>query len=73
MEKVLSILYAELHCTDNAQYYKLKFDDSLVPSEGKDNSKQRDILEYARKHFNPLYFIRSYPSDKRKIEMSFDL
>ena len=27
----------------------------------------------ARTKFQPLYFIRSYPTDKKKIEMSFDL
>jgi hypothetical protein len=38
--------------------------------EDKDAQKSFD---YASKHFRPLYFIRSYPSDKKKIEMSFDL
>jgi len=30
-------------------------------------------FEFAAKNFKPLYFIRGYPSDPKKVEMSFDL
>lgn len=30
-------------------------------------------LRFAVKNFAPLYFIRSYPSDKRQVEMIFNL
>lgn len=39
----------------------------------KDDKEAQEGYEYAEKHFRPLYFIRSYPEDKKKIEMSFDL
>jgi hypothetical protein len=44
------------------------------------NSKARESdpeaqkqFEFAAKNFKPLYFIRGYPSDPKKVEMSFDL
>lgn len=44
----------------------------MASTERKDPTAQKQFA-YARKSFQPLYFIRSYPSDKKKIEMSFDL
>jgi hypothetical protein len=44
----------------------------MASTETKDPNAQQQF-DYARKSFQPLYFIRSYPNDKKKIEMSFDL
>ncbi|KIM34211.1 hypothetical protein M408DRAFT_325676 [Serendipita vermifera MAFF 305830] len=63
------------HC-DQAymeKYYQLRFDEALFASKGNGGQEDRDAFKFAQENFNPLYFIRSYPSDKRKIEMSFDL
>lgn len=45
---------------------------SQDPERLKDEDTHKSY-EFAEKNFSPLYFIRSYPSDKKKIEMSFDL
>lgn len=37
------------------------------------DKEAEEAFDFAEKHFRPLYFIRSYPNDKKKIEMSFDL
>ncbi|CAG8666719.1 9379_t:CDS:2 [Acaulospora colombiana] len=63
------------HCDRDymEKYYQLDFKEELFSSERKDNPKELEKMDYAKKNFKPLYFIRSYPADKRKIEMSFDL
>lgn len=33
---------------------------------------QTTRLEMAKKSFRPIYYIKMYPSDKSKLEMSFD-
>jgi hypothetical protein len=33
----------------------------------------QDKYAFAEDNFKPLYYIRSYPTDKLKVEMSFDL
>ncbi|KAG8832475.1 hypothetical protein FRC17_001296 [Serendipita sp. 399] len=55
------------------KYYRLKFQDDLFSAKRKDDPKAQESKDFAMNNFKPLYFIRSYPSDKRKIEMSFDL
>lgn len=55
------------------KYYRLQFDEKLFSEQRKDDPKERGKAEFAKENFKPLYFIRSYPSDKKKIEMSFDL
>ncbi|KAH7889113.1 hypothetical protein F5I97DRAFT_1941780 [Phlebopus sp. FC_14] len=53
------------------KYYRLQYDPSLNSSRT-DEGAQRSY-DLAQKDFAPLYFIRSYPHDKKKVEMSFDL
>ena len=53
------------------QYYRLHYDSSLNSSRMDEDAKK--AYELAEKEFAPLYFIRSYPDDKKKVEMSFDL
>jgi hypothetical protein len=55
------------------QHYRVKYDPSLHSTQVSDDPAKKEQFEYAEKHFSPLYFIRSYPDDKRKVEMSFDL
>ncbi|TFK71507.1 nucleotide-binding domain-containing protein [Pluteus cervinus] len=55
------------------KYYRVAYDPRLASSKTKENEERRRRCEYAEKNFAPLYFIRSYPTDKSKIEMSFDL
>ncbi|KAG8848998.1 hypothetical protein FRB91_010324 [Serendipita sp. 411] len=55
------------------KYYQLKFQEDLFSSKRKEDPKAQQSKEFAKRNFKPLYFIRSYPADKRKIEMSFDL
>ncbi|KAK4046052.1 hypothetical protein OIV83_006398 [Microbotryomycetes sp. JL201] len=56
-----------------AQYYNVEYDKSFESDKRKDDKEAQEQYEFASKHFRPLYFIRSYPEDKKKIEMSFDL
>ncbi|PVG03214.1 FAD/NAD(P)-binding domain-containing protein [Serendipita vermifera] len=63
------------HCDRDymEKYYQLDFKEDLFSSKRKEDPKELERMDYAKKNFKPLYFIRSYPADKRKIEMSFDL
>ncbi len=45
----------------------------LCSEKYKDDPERKKHLEFAEKNFAPLYFIRSYPQDRDKLEMSFDL
>ena len=55
------------------KYYRTEFSTSFK-SERRENHEEADErCSFAEKNFEPLYYIRSYPSDKSKIEMSFDL
>lgn len=51
----------------------MQYDSELRSTQRNDDQEAQDSFAFAEKNFSPLYFIRSYPSDKRKIEMSFDL
>ncbi|KAF5374498.1 hypothetical protein D9615_009112 [Tricholomella constricta] len=55
------------------KYYRVQYDSCLRSMQDPDNVDKQKKFEFAEKHFSPLYFIRSYPNDKRKVEMSFDL
>lgn len=45
-----------------------------MKSAKRENDKEaQKSYDFASKHFRPLYFIHSYPDDKKKVEMSFDL
>ncbi|KAM0786595.1 hypothetical protein ACM66B_002049 [Microbotryomycetes sp. NB124-2] len=55
------------------KYYNVEYDKSFESDKRKDNKEAQEQYDFASKHFRPLYFIRSYPDDKKKIEMSFDL
>lgn len=55
------------------QYYRLKYDHSLRSTARDADEEAQQSFKFAEENFAPLYFIRSYPSDKKKIEMSFDL
>lgn len=45
----------------------------LRSKEHQDDCERRKKYAFAEKSFQPLYFVRSVPEDRRKIEMSFDL
>ncbi|KAH7922328.1 hypothetical protein BV22DRAFT_1113952 [Leucogyrophana mollusca] len=53
------------------KYYRLKYAPSLNST--RTDEEARKGYEFAEKEFAPLYFIRSYPGDREKVEMSFDL
>ncbi|KAF9500731.1 FAD/NAD(P)-binding domain-containing protein [Pleurotus eryngii] len=57
------------------KYYRVRFSDDLPSkkrlAEGDEETKK--AVEFAKDNFKPLYYVRSYPEDKKKIEMSFDL
>ncbi|KAG6840424.1 hypothetical protein C0991_006774 [Blastosporella zonata] len=55
------------------KYYQVKYDPCLRFKTGPDDTDKQQRFKFAEEHFSPLYFIRSYPSDKRRVEMSFDL
>ncbi|KAH0584852.1 hypothetical protein H2248_008130 [Termitomyces sp. 'cryptogamus'] len=55
------------------KYYQVKYDPCLTSRKDPNDHDKQEKFKFAEKYFSPLYFIRSYPSDKRKVEMSFDL
>lgn len=55
------------------KYYRLKFSEELFSKRRREDPKEQEKMNKAKENFNPLYFVRSYPSNKKKIEMSFDL
>lgn len=55
------------------KHYNLEYEKEMASTERDDDKEAQKAFDHAEKHFRPLYFIRSYPSDKKKIEMSFDL
>ncbi|KAG8221447.1 hypothetical protein J3R82DRAFT_1643 [Butyriboletus roseoflavus] len=65
----VSVTHSDLDYMD--KYYRLHYDPSLNSSRTDEDAKK--AYELAQKEFAPLYFIRSYPDDKRKVEMSFNL
>ncbi|KAJ8501616.1 hypothetical protein ONZ45_g12095 [Pleurotus djamor] len=57
------------------KYYRVRFSDELPAKkrlEQGDREAQKAV-DFAKDNFKPLYYVRSYPDDKKKIEMSFDL
>ncbi|KAH0828754.1 hypothetical protein J3R83DRAFT_3178 [Lanmaoa asiatica] len=65
----ISVTHSDMDYMD--KYYRLHYDPSLNSSRTDEDAKK--AYEFAQKDFAPLYFIRSYPDDKKKVEMSFDL
>ncbi|KAF9450049.1 FAD/NAD(P)-binding domain-containing protein [Macrolepiota fuliginosa MF-IS2] len=55
------------------KYYRTKYDPRLNSKKNEDDPERQRQYAFAEKNFQPLYFIRSVPEDKSKIEMSFDL
>ncbi|KZT29612.1 hypothetical protein NEOLEDRAFT_1055262 [Neolentinus lepideus HHB14362 ss-1] len=57
------------------KYYCLEYDPSLRSKKRLEERDEEALkqFDFAEKNFRPLYYVRSYPSDKTKIEMSFDL
>ncbi|KAK2459902.1 hypothetical protein APHAL10511_008102 [Amanita phalloides] len=55
------------------KYYRARYDPILRSEKNQDDPERKKQFEFAQKNFAPLYFIRSYPKDKSKLEMSFDL
>lgn len=51
----------------------MTYDPATVSKEQIKDPEVQKQVKLAEKSFLPLYFIRSYPSDKKKVEMSFDL
>lgn len=54
------------------KYYNITYDPAMRSTKRMDDEAQKQYA-FAAESFDPLYFIRSYPSDKSKVEMSFDL
>ncbi|KAG6873468.1 hypothetical protein C0995_015171 [Termitomyces sp. Mi166 len=48
------------------RYYRVKYDPCLNSRKDTHDHDKQQKFKFAEKHFSPLYFIRSYPSDKRK-------
>ena len=55
------------------KYYRIQYSAELNSKARESDPEARKQFEFAAKNFRPLYFIRGYPSDPRKVEMSFDL
>lgn len=55
------------------KYYNLEYEQAMASTQRDDDAAAQEQIEFAKTQFQPLYFIRSYPDDKKKIEMSFDL
>jgi len=55
------------------QYYRIQYSAELNSKARKSDPEAQKQFEFAAKNFKPLYFIRGYPSDPKKVEMSFDL
>lgn len=68
-EVILMVLLAEYM----KKYYVTEFEESMASKKRHDDAKAQADIKLARENFQPLYFTRSYASDKKKIEMSFDL
>lgn len=72
MEKVRTLV-GQMHpgILTHMQYYQMKpLFDIVSPSQAQEEGEQAPV---AGGKFEPLYFVRTYPSDRSKIEMSFDL
>jgi hypothetical protein len=59
--------------SQSTQYYRTQYSDELRSKSREDDTQAQEQFRKAKEDFRPLYYIRSYPSDKRKVEMSFDL
>ncbi|PFH50038.1 hypothetical protein AMATHDRAFT_75855 [Amanita thiersii Skay4041] len=55
------------------KYYRVRYDPMLCSEKDREDPERQKQFEFAKKNFAPLYFIRSHPKDKSKLEMSFDL
>lgn len=55
------------------KHYVVEFQESLGSTERDDDKEAQKHFAYARNNFQPLYYIKNYADDKKKIEMSFDL
>ncbi|KAJ3561360.1 hypothetical protein NP233_g10242 [Leucocoprinus birnbaumii] len=55
------------------KHYRVRYDPELRSKKDQDDHERRKKYAFAEKSFQPLYFIRSVPDDKSKLEMSFDL
>ncbi|KAM6490729.1 hypothetical protein JOM56_014072 [Amanita muscaria] len=55
------------------KYYRVRYDPTLCSEKNREEPERQKRIKFAEDHFAPLYFIRSYPQDKSKLEMSFDL
>lgn len=55
------------------KYYNLEYEEQMASTQRTNDAEAQSQIDFARNSFQPLYFIRSYESDKKKIEMSFDL
>ncbi|KAM0750661.1 nucleotide-binding domain-containing protein [Meredithblackwellia eburnea MCA 4105] len=55
------------------KYYETSYSSKLASDKRDSDEEAQRQFEFAQDNFNPLYYIRSYPDDKKKVEMSFDL
>lgn len=58
-------------CLYLLQYYETGFNKDLAADPN--NPENQESVRFAEKNFRPLYYTMQYPTDKSKIEMSFDL
>jgi hypothetical protein len=55
------------------KYYNVEYEAAMASTKRDDDAEAQAQFAFAKEGFQPLYFIRSYATDKKKIEMSFDL
>lgn len=75
MKKVRNLRFPSLlpNANRTVQHYHLEYEKSLASTKRENDEEAQKQFTFAKEHFQPLYYIRSYEEDKKKIEMSFDL
>ena len=59
----------------DSDYMRRHYENFYNPSQAVSTlsgSDQSDRIEYGKKSFKPMYYIKSYPEDRSKLEMCFD-
>ena len=55
------------------KHYVTEHSEDLNSTQRDDDKEAQKQFAFAREEFQPIYYIKSYEQDKKKIEMSFDL
>ncbi|KAL8293062.1 hypothetical protein RQP46_000756 [Phenoliferia psychrophenolica] len=55
------------------KHYETGHSEALNSEKRNEDKEAQKQFEFARDQFKPIYFIKNYEDDKKKIEMSFDL